>query len=101
MSHGPRCPNCGQQAGSVVDSRLVNKKRRVRRRRLCGNCGWRWNTWEADANPELSMPRPWQRLTDEQRAMITTLIFALDRQNQQPAQTEKRRQRRALEKELA
>ncbi len=48
------CPFCDTPGSSVVDSRLVNSGRQIRRRRLCGTCGARFTTYET---VERAMPQ--------------------------------------------
>jgi len=88
-----RCPECDSPENGVKDSRPTDDGA-TRRRRVCGDCGALWTTWESDQMPRRRKPKPWHRLTDEQRTMISTLIYALDRQNRQPERTEKERERR-------
>ena len=42
-----RCPKCGR-ATSVVETRAENDGLVIRRRRECGHCGHRFNTYEVD-----------------------------------------------------
>ncbi len=48
------CPFCGHAETKVIDSRLADEGRQVRRRRECLGCEERFTTYEA---PELHMPR--------------------------------------------
>ncbi len=48
------CPLCNHHDTRVVDSRLTRDGMQIRRRRECGNCGNRFNTFEA---AELKAPR--------------------------------------------
>lgn len=41
-----RCPFCSSEDTSVKDSRSAEDDTAVRRRRLCGNCGGRFTTFE-------------------------------------------------------
>lgn len=41
-----QCPRCNEKDTRVVDSRLGKNGRSIRRRRLCGKCGARFNTIE-------------------------------------------------------
>ncbi len=47
------CPFCNHQETRVVDSRLTAEGFQIRRRRECGECGARFNTYET---PELKAP---------------------------------------------
>lgn len=48
------CPFCNHDDTRVVDSRVTGDGMQIRRRRECGSCGSRFNTFEA---PELVAPR--------------------------------------------
>lgn len=39
------CPACGKPRSICTDSRPTSENR-IRRRRECGNCGYRWTTFE-------------------------------------------------------
>lgn len=41
-----RCPKCKNQDTRVIDSRLVKNGLAIRRRRVCPNCDYRFNTSE-------------------------------------------------------
>lgn len=41
-----KCPFCGQDSTSVVDSRPADDNASIRRRRLCDECGRRFTTYE-------------------------------------------------------
>lgn len=41
-----RCPYCESEEGKVVDSRLAEEGRTIRRRRECLSCGRRYTTFE-------------------------------------------------------
>ena len=47
------CPFCNHHETRVVDSRLTSEGFQIRRRRECGECGARFNTYET---PELKAP---------------------------------------------
>lgn len=48
------CPFCSHEDTRVVDSRLTRDGLQIRRRRECGKCGGRFNTFES---PEIKAPR--------------------------------------------
>ncbi len=48
-----RCPYCLSPDTRVVDSRLAEEGRAIRRRRLCPSCGRRFTTFE---RPDLALP---------------------------------------------
>jgi transcriptional repressor NrdR len=41
-----RCPNCGSDDSKVLDSRPVEEGSAIRRRRECGQCAFRFSTYE-------------------------------------------------------
>lgn len=41
-----QCPRCGTLENRVIDSRLTDKNRGIRRRRECEKCGFRFTTME-------------------------------------------------------
>ena len=41
-----RCPYCSHPNNRVLDSRLTDEERSIRRRRECANCGKRFTTYE-------------------------------------------------------
>lgn len=49
-----KCPFCSHEATRVVDSRLTRDGMQIRRRRMCEDCGARFNTYES---AELKAPR--------------------------------------------
>lgn len=46
-----KCPNCGYAETKVLDSRPMENS--IRRRRTCGNCGYRFTTFETAEKPLL------------------------------------------------
>ena len=54
------CPTCNAATVKVTDSRPVDGGASVRRRRKCLACGYRWITYELDAD----------QLPAENRAMV-------------------------------
>ncbi len=48
------CPFCSHEDTRVVDSRLTRDGLQIRRRRECGSCGGRFNTFES---PQVKPPR--------------------------------------------
>ena len=46
-----KCPNCGYEETKVTDSRHMDNK--IRRRRGCSECGYRFTTFETDEKPLL------------------------------------------------
>lgn len=41
-----KCPGCGHQDTSVIDSRVTREGREIRRRRECEECQYRFTTYE-------------------------------------------------------
>ena len=41
-----KCPYCGFDESKVVDSRSIDKKKKIRRRRVCFNCSRKFTTYE-------------------------------------------------------
>jgi len=48
-----RCPYCGNDEQRVLDSRPAPEADAIRRRRECGGCGRRFNTFERAERPRL------------------------------------------------
>jgi transcriptional repressor NrdR len=48
-----KCPKCGEIESAVVDSRETEDRARVRRRRVCEKCGFRFTTYERTEQPRL------------------------------------------------
>ncbi|MEZ4741496.1 MAG: transcriptional regulator NrdR [Bdellovibrionota bacterium] len=43
-----KCPKCGNTETKVLESRLTNEGRSVRRRRCCRDCDYRYTTYERE-----------------------------------------------------
>lgn len=55
---GFRCQKCGaQSAGTVIDSRVSANGDRIRRRRECSQCRYRWTTYECPEHPAVAADR--------------------------------------------
>lgn len=78
------CPGCKSPKVGVIDSRPVENRTSVRRRRECEDCGGRWTTWETTKHPSqpVSQTPDWQALTEEQRRILTRIIHDFARDNQ-------------------
>ena len=50
MTDAIGCPECRRQYTRVVDSRPSYERGTIRRRRECYGCGYRWSTYEVDAD---------------------------------------------------
>lgn len=48
-----RCPRCHHNGSRVIDSRPADSGSRIRRRRECENCSYRFTTFERLEEPEL------------------------------------------------
>ena len=48
-----QCPKCHSLRNSVIDSRVTDSNRAVRRRRVCDECGYRFTTFERARASEL------------------------------------------------
>ena len=48
-----KCPNCNCIDSKVVDSRLSEDSRSIRRRRECNDCGRRFTTYESMESPPI------------------------------------------------
>jgi len=80
------CPECGSSRTRTKDSRAVNDRTTIRRRRRCRDCLHRWTTYEytmpIDINPAQGRPTDWEQLTNEQRRILTRIIHDFARDNQ-------------------
>lgn len=89
---GLACPECGSHRTRTKDSRAIEDRKAIRRRRLCSDCQCRWTTWEYTLPPSLNTdrrPSDWQQLTDEQRRILTRIIHDFARDNQKVVRLEK------------
>src|SRR5688572_33462746 len=50
-----RCPSCGHQDTSVVDSREADDGDSIRRRRACDSCGERFTTFERSESARIQV----------------------------------------------
>lgn len=57
-----RCPNCGSFEDKVVESRTLAMGKCIRRRRECGECGYRFTSYERiDEKPFMVVKRDGRR----------------------------------------
>jgi len=75
-----RCPFCHAPDTKVIDSRLVDEDKQVRRRRECIQCNERYTTYET---AELLMPqiikRDLRRTTFDEKKLRTGMMKALEK----------------------
>jgi len=73
------CPFCQHDDTRVIDTRVVEEGMAIRRRRECGNCGERFNTYEsADLKMPTLVKSNGRRETFEERKLRTSFEPALD-----------------------
>lgn len=60
-----RCPVCGSEANRAVDSRPDDDC--INRRRMCSDCGNRWNTIEIDTDQWNIMTSIYQKREQNQK----------------------------------
>ena len=72
-----RCPYCGTEEDKVVDSRLAEDARAIRRRRECIGCGRRYTTFErAEETPLLVVKRNGVEEPFDRQKIVAGLISA-------------------------
>jgi transcriptional repressor NrdR len=72
-----RCPYCDSEEDKVVDSRMAEEGRAIRRRRECINCGRRYTTFErAEETPLLVRKRGGVEEPFDRNKIISGLIQA-------------------------
>jgi transcriptional repressor NrdR len=72
-----RCPYCGTEEDKVVDSRLAEDARAIRRRRECLGCGRRYTTFErAEETPLLVVKRNGVEEPFDRQKIVNGLISA-------------------------
>jgi transcriptional repressor NrdR len=72
-----RCPYCGTEEDKVVDSRLAEDARAIRRRRECIGCGRRYTTFErAEETPLLVVKRNEVEEPFDRQKIVSGLISA-------------------------
>ena len=84
-----RCPFCSSEDTQVKDSRQAEDNTTVRRRRLCGNCGGRFTTFERVQLRELTVVRKSGRRTPFDRDKLARSIhIALQKRPVEPERVE-------------
>jgi len=75
-----RCPYCGNQNDSVVDSRISKNGSSVRRRRECLKCKRRFTTYEyVEKTPLMVIKKDGRREGFERQKLISGLIKACEK----------------------
>lgn len=77
-----KCPFCGNDDTQVKDSRPTEDNSAIRRRRLCGNCGARFTTFERIQLRELSvLKRNNQREPFDREKLLRSMRVSLRKRN--------------------
>ncbi len=81
------CPKCKFQDTKVIDSRLTNNQREIRRRRTCLSCEHRFTTFERSEGVSFTIQKKDSSLVTYDRKKVERGIFrALERRNISPEQ---------------
>ena len=84
-----RCPFCSSEDTQVKDSRQAEDNTTVRRRRLCGNCGGRFTTFERVQLRELTVAKKSGRRTPFDRdKMARSVLIAMQKRPVEPERIE-------------
>ena len=84
-----RCPFCSSEDTQVKDSRQAEDNTTVRRRRLCGNCGGRFTTFERVQLRELTVVKKSGRRTPFDRDKLArSVLIALQKRPVEPERIE-------------
>lgn len=84
-----RCPFCSSEDTQVKDSRQAEDNTTVRRRRLCGNCGGRFTTFERVQLRELTVAKKSGRRTPFDRdKMARSILIAMQKRPVEPERIE-------------
>lgn len=85
-----RCPYCGSNETQVKDSRPTEDNTAIRRRRLCGDCGGRFTTFERVQLRELTvMKKSGRRVPFDRDKLIRSLQIALRKRDVEPERLER------------
>ena len=75
-----RCPRCNHNNSRVIDSRLTDDGRAIRRRRECESCGFRFTTFERiEAAPLLVVKRNGDREEFSRDKILRGLIRSAEK----------------------
>jgi len=84
-----RCPFCSSENTQVKDSRQAEDNTAVRRRRLCGNCGGRFTTFERVQLRELTVLKKSGRRTPFDRDKLArSIMIAMQKRPVDPERIE-------------
>lgn len=73
--NGPVCPECDHPYTYTIDTRIT-RTNRVRRRRLCNKCGYRYTTYESSAQAQAfedEMPEILDKVLEELKGAMLRL----------------------------
>ena len=85
-----KCPFCGHDDTQVKDSRPTEDNSAIRRRRLCGNCGARFTTFERIQLRELTVVKSnGQREPFERDKLLRSMRIALRKRGVDPERLER------------
>jgi transcriptional repressor NrdR len=77
-----KCPFCGHEDTQVKDSRPTEDNAAIRRRRLCGNCGARFTTFERVQLRELTVvKKTGQKEPFDRDKLLSSMRIALRKRN--------------------
>ena len=75
-----RCPKCGGNKSSVVDSRQAEDGKTIRRRRECDECGYRFTTFERlEKAPILVIKRNGNREAFNREKLLNGLVRSAEK----------------------
>ncbi len=84
-----RCPFCGNPDTQVKDSRPAEEGNAIRRRRLCGNCGARFTSFERVQLRELTvLKKGGRRAAFDRDKLMRSVLLAVQRRNLPPERIE-------------
>jgi transcriptional repressor NrdR len=76
------CPHCGHLDNKVMDSRLSKDGKVIRRRRACGECDWRFTTYErVEEFVPLVIKRNGNRAAFDRQKVIQGMMRACEKRN--------------------
>ena len=84
-----RCPFCGNDDTQVKDSRPTEDNAAIRRRRICGNCGARFTTFERVQLRELMvLKRSGRRVPFDRDKLMRSIQISLRKRQVDPDRVE-------------
>ena len=85
-----RCPYCGSNETQVKDSRPSEDNSAIRRRRVCGDCGGRFTTFERVQLRELTViKKTGRRVPFDRDKLVRSLQIALRKRSVEPERVER------------